>query len=374
MTIACLSPLPKQLFTAACCLLWLTPLFAQQSSTINYNAASWITDLLLPQKATLTLKDIVIPGAHDAGMSVLSATGGIQRSTINECNTLTQLYPVGQQLEMGIRMFDLRVGILNEKLYTKHCSSNCMEEAIGGGYGESLPAIVNSLRSFLEKHSKEFILISFTHFCDKEISAPQLGEWLRDSLGKEWIFDPSPYKNIGEIPLHQLSGKVLLAFENYNAAALRVSSCSFDSSSNTFVNFNRAYAATNNAKTLVAREKQFFNQLNNHVNANDLVRLDWQLTQTSDEAAMVCNDFQSQRTGLALDMTMLLTNLIRGHKSILTLSHKNNQRLTSAISNWIADNTINRYNKPNILFVDVAGQWITDYCIQLNQHALYQAK
>jgi hypothetical protein len=57
----------------------------------NYNPSHWMEDILLPEKSEYTLKDIVLPGAHDAGMSVLTAVGGQQSGSINECNTLTQI-------------------------------------------------------------------------------------------------------------------------------------------------------------------------------------------------------------------------------------------------------------------------------------------
>ena len=94
--------------------------------------------IIEPLKTSKTLQDIVIPGAHDAGMSVLSGTGGQQAGTINPCNTLTQKMNIEQQLNAGIRMFDLRAGTYQKQLYAKHCASDCMAEAIGGGYGEKL--------------------------------------------------------------------------------------------------------------------------------------------------------------------------------------------------------------------------------------------
>lgn len=44
----------------------------------NYNPARWMEESLYPRKAGYSLQDIVIPGAHDAGMSVLTAVGGQQ--------------------------------------------------------------------------------------------------------------------------------------------------------------------------------------------------------------------------------------------------------------------------------------------------------
>lgn len=107
---------------------------------------------------------------------------------------------------------------------------------------------------------------------------------------------------------------------------------------------------------------------------NDLVRLDWQLTQSADEAAMACNAFQSAHTGVILNTTILLVNKIRKHKSIINLARLGNTSLIPKVENWIADKTINSENKPNILYVDAAGKWITDYCLYLNATKLYSQK
>ena len=69
---------------------------------------------------------------------------------------------------------------------------------------------------------------------------------------------------------------------------------------------------------------------------------------------------------------MLLTNALRNHRSIKDLSLIGNRSVLPQLNQWISDGTINRNNKPNILYVDVAGGWITDYCIRLNENPLYQ--
>jgi hypothetical protein len=62
----------------------------------------------------------------------------------------------------------------------------------------------------------------------------------------------------------------------------------------------------------------------------------------------------------------------RKHQSIIDLSIGGNKYLPSKINEWMSNGKINKKNKPNILYVDVAGTWITDYCIELNKNALYQ--
>ena len=342
---------------------------------INYNPARWMEESLYPAKAAYSLKDIALPGAHDAGMSVLTATGGQQSGTINECNTLTQTQNIKAQLNAGIRMFDLRIGTYNKALYTKHCSSDCMADAIGGGYGERLGGILYAIRDFLTTNKKETLILSFSHFCEKEASATQVARYIIDTLGQDLIF-ANKGKKLDDIRLEELAGKVIIVFEQYATSdkLKLIDSCSIAPSSGCFINFRREYAATNLLNDLLQKERIFFatDLSASKPKHNDLVRLDWQLTQSSDEAAMICNDFQSENINPLINGAMLLTNALRNHHSIKDLSLIGNRSVLPQLNRWLADGTINKYNKPNILYVDVAGGWITDYCIQLNDNPLYQ--
>ncbi len=338
----------------------------------NYNPARWMEESLYPAKAGYSLKDIVLPGAHDAGMSVLTATGGQQSGTINECNTLTQTQNIKSQLQAGIRMFDLRIGLYNNALYTKHCSSDCMADAIGGGYGEKLSSILYAIKDFLRTNKKETLILSFSHFCEKEAPAAKVARYIIDTLGRELLF-ANEGKKLNDIRLEDLAGRVIVVFEQYAGPGKLIDSCSIAPASGCFINFRREYAATNVLANLQAKEKIFFTTMGKgRLQHNDLVRLDWQLTQSSDEAAMICNDFQSENVNPLINGAMLLTNALRNHHSIKDLSLTGNRSILPQVNQWMTDGTINKNNKPNILYVDVAGGWITDYCIQLNDNPLYQ--
>lgn len=336
----------------------------------NYDPARWMEDILFPAKGNLTLKDIVIPGSHDAGMSALNGTGGKQAGSINNCNTLTQKLNIGKQLNAGIRMFDLRVGSFKNQIYTKHSSSDCMAEAMGGGYGERFADILDSVKTFLNEHKKEFIILTFSHFCPKEASAKDVASYIFSALGRERIFN-NQSKSIDQIRLDQLAGKVIVTFEQYASADKLIDSNSMTDKSKTFLNIRRAYAATNQVNKLLTKEELFFTSMKSGVSNNDLVRLDWQLTQSSDEAALVCNDFQDENVDPVINGIMLLTNVIKKNKSIIDMANAGNKYLPAKVNEWISAGTINKSNKPNILYVDVAGAWITDYCIELNGQPVY---
>jgi len=267
-------------------------------------------------------------------------------------------------------MFDLRIGTFNSAFYTKHCASDCMTDAIGGAYGEKFSVILNDVKDFLFKNKKEFILITFSHFCEKETPMKLLIDTINNVLGNELIYN-NQGKNISQIRLRDLAGKVIITFEGYSSPQKNIDSSSMKTRSNTFLNIRRAYAATNKIDNLLSKQSAFFSDLSNNISSNDLIRLDWQLTQASDEAAMICNDFQSSKTNPLVDGAMMLTNVIRKHKSIIDLSIAGNKYLSKAVNGWIKSGVIDKNNKPNILYIDVAGAWITDYCIELNESKIY---
>src|SRR5678816_4333826 len=107
-------------------------------------------------------------------------------------------------------MFDLRAGTFQKMLYAKHCASDCMEDAIGGGYGESIEAAARAMRRFLLKNTQEIILVSFSHFCERETPLKAVKDSLLQWLGPELVFSMSGQTSIGQIPLSELAGKAII--------------------------------------------------------------------------------------------------------------------------------------------------------------------
>lgn len=336
----------------------------------SYNPSSWMQDLFYPDRAELTLKDIVIPGSHDAGMSVLNGTGGQMKGAINTCNTLTQNQPIKSQLHAGIRMFDLRVGVFEKALYTKHAESDCDADAVGAGYGEKFSDVLNGVRSFLDENKMETVILNFSHFCDADVPTASLADTLIAQLGGRLYSQPA--KKLHALKLKDLAGKVIVVFEQRAYQNGAIDSSTIANASGAFINFRRKYAATNDIQKLLTAQKAFFDSMKDGVKDNDLVRLDWQLTQSSQEAALICNGYQPDRTGALVSGVILLANALKKNETIIDLSAKGNRLLLPTINEWIGDGTINDRNKPNILYVDVAGGWITDYCIDLNNSRLYR--
>lgn len=336
-----------------------------------YYPAAWMEELLLPGREHYTLKDIVLPGSHDAGMSVLNGVGGKSTYTINECNTLTQLLSVQQQLEAGMRMFDLRIDLYQGVLYTKHAPSDCMDDAVGGGYGERLDTLLAAVSRFLDQHKKEFVLLSFCHFCDRHMPVEEQGKVIIAALGKDKVLNAGS-RPLKDIPISEMSGKVLVSFEEHSFPGLAIITNTMTDRSDAFFNYKRAYAATNVPDRLITGQQAFLESLKGALDANDIIRLDWQLTQIGQEAALTCSQFQSDKPNLLLDGALLLTNTIKKNKSIINLALMGNRYLPGKVMEWVKDGTINKENKPNILYVDAAGNWITDFCIRLNEEGVYK--
>lgn len=129
------------------------------------NASRWMTDywLLLSKRS---LRQLCVPGSHDAGMSFSNWAAPL----VNDWNTLTQSGNVLDQLRSGSRFFDLRPFVAStvwhqnipaETFYTYH-GDNLAAFALG----ESLESIVEGLNQFTVASSlplNEFVILNFSH-------------------------------------------------------------------------------------------------------------------------------------------------------------------------------------------------------------------
>lgn len=89
-----------------------------------------------------TLKEICMPGSHDAGMSSYSpGTVGADFE-----NTQAQYLNFGDQLKYGSRYFDLRPVLSNGKFVSGHYSE--VDGVWLGGNGEAISDIVNQINQY----------------------------------------------------------------------------------------------------------------------------------------------------------------------------------------------------------------------------------
>jgi hypothetical protein len=110
----------------------------------------------------LTLRQICIPGSHDAGMS--EWVRGTSGST--HCNTLTQTDAIFGQLRSGARYFDIRPTITAKEYRTGHYSP-----IVGfwqGANGQSIQSIIEDVKAYTA-NNKELIILKLSHDLNTDV-------------------------------------------------------------------------------------------------------------------------------------------------------------------------------------------------------------
>ena len=125
---------------------------SQRTASANSN---WMSNLLKENPGkTIAMKDIAIPGSHDADMYILQ-----ECYLGNECNTQTQYLNIQDQLDAGLRMFDIRPILYKSKYYTQH-ATDCNGF---GCKGDIMDNILSQTKTFLDEHG-ELVVIYLSHF------------------------------------------------------------------------------------------------------------------------------------------------------------------------------------------------------------------
>ncbi|THF47899.1 hypothetical protein E6C50_15820 [Flavobacterium supellecticarium] len=158
------------------------------------NTADFMRDLL-PLTQDLPLKKMVFPASHDAGMY----THGLE--TLGKTQDLN-LY---QQLEAGVRYFDLRP---DKNLNIYH-----------GFTGPSVQEVLDDVKLFYKEGHRELAILKFSHF-DGFTSAiyETLKTMINDTIGP-WLFRsiPDGYQRLADIPMGTYlkdSGQILVVIDD----------------------------------------------------------------------------------------------------------------------------------------------------------------
>jgi hypothetical protein len=162
-----------------------------------------------------TLSQVCLPGAHDAGMSVLTKS----TSMSTECNTKTQIHSIGGQLNRGTRYFDLRPAIWSSSDTTIYMGHFSGWPIIGeeGSIGQSLNDVLNDVINFIDNdsHGEEVVVLKFSHFVSQDGSGftnsllSSFITQLKSKLGN-YMYTNSNYNvNLGGVTLQSIidSGK-----------------------------------------------------------------------------------------------------------------------------------------------------------------------
>jgi hypothetical protein len=161
------------------------------SFSSNRGVGAWMHDHL-NVLGNRTLRNLCIPGSHDAGMNMITARTGF----VNECNTLTQVMSVGDQLIRGARYFDIRPVISGGVFRAGHYSDTGSILGWQGASGRFLSEIIDDVNSFTATH-QELIVLHLSHDLNTDIERPYLslnqGDWNRlfsQLMGLNFRFRP----------------------------------------------------------------------------------------------------------------------------------------------------------------------------------------
>lgn len=315
-----------------------------KESAIDPNAetANWMSDLLKANPtATIALKDIAIPGSHDAAMYILQDC-----NLGNACNTQTQYLNMKDQLEAGFRMFDIRPILYKGKYYTQHATA-----CDGFGCkGDIMDNILTQTNTFLDTHA-ELVILYLSHFCNIEADDANFLAFLNNKLGdkiyKETTVNAIPFIKrplTDFIPTNRKTGKVVLVFESgiANTPANRAAGLF---SGNTLPMVG-GWTDDDNFPEL--KQNQLTN-FSNYVNdSTHLYQVAWQITQNADQA-------------VACVLTPTAAT------SIETAAQNANTQLPIIADSLITANAIRKGKIPNIIYVDFADKFVANLCIKLSK-------
>jgi hypothetical protein len=165
------------------------------------------------------IKDITMPGSHDAGVYdvIEMKTSGVRASSVR-----CQSGDVAKQLQVGSRFIDCRVFL--KKLHVAGRVENIptmghfafdTKRGTLGGYGGSLFSAINQACNFVINNPTEFVILRISHTkCTDEVGKALLQYNLNFPMYASHIFVTDAMTNVSNLRLHQLRGKVIMAFDS----------------------------------------------------------------------------------------------------------------------------------------------------------------
>ncbi|MBS1911831.1 MAG: hypothetical protein JST22_07580 [Bacteroidetes bacterium] len=302
-----------------------------------------------------SLKQICVPGAHDAAMYVQqNCTTGA-----DSCNTQTQYKTMLGMLEAGVRYFDMRPVLdENSTMYCGHFT-DAPVVGISGCDGDLLENMLDGVLQFMKAGAKELVILKFSHYLDQsndsfgfsESQMNTLIEQVTDTLGS-WLFVNNTGKRLADIPFSTLigsTGTVFAVFDELPSACRTSGIYSYADLDPDNPNLNAdlvvydVYAHTDTLDDMISDQFEKLENTANH--AGDLFLLSWTLTLTGSEAFW-------------------------GTECISDLAVQANNALIPNMTAWYDQGSITETLIPNIIYVDFADGWAAATCVQLNQALL----
>jgi hypothetical protein len=227
----------------------------------------------------LLLKEITMPGSHDAGVSRVHGSNKLAGWVVGKSGYVCQEYDIAGQLNAGSRFFDVRFSMKSGVPTTVHATAG------SGGWGESAESIFKAIKAHLDTNDQEIVIVRVSH-TDATAGAAVYREQLKH-LGARAHACP-PQTNLAMQKLEDLRGKVIVAYASDAIASPR--------SSDGQIRFGKAskesrlgivtcgeYANSNdmaliNYKQLKRTNEHREGKCNDHSGDDHLFMLYWQMT------------------------------------------------------------------------------------------------
>jgi hypothetical protein len=291
-------------------------------------------------KVQIALVDICLPGAHDAGMyTTQHCTAFADRG-----NTQTQYLPMKQQLEAGLRIFDVRPWYYEGEFYAHH-STHC--DGLGCK-GDKLINMLQATKEFLDMHP-ELVVIELSHYCHTSQADTAFINLLNRTLGERIYREEKPNaKELIKRPLREIvppnskTGKVILLMEGMEDNTANRSQGLFNTAE-----LHTAGGWSNDNKYELLKQHQITRLTNYSGNGNNMYEWAWQITQHDGEAV---------KSALAP----------RAKASIRNGAYKANMQLSSVLDSLVSSGVIHKGKIPNILWSDFADTMVVRQCIRLS--------
>ncbi|MBB6254730.1 hypothetical protein [Nitrospirillum iridis] len=324
-----------------------------------------------------TLKEIVIPGAHDAGMSdSIDCT-----STTNAVNTRTQVLGMAGQLSAGCRYFDLRPivsvepgkGAESSAVYLTGHFSEVPVVGIQGCFGQDMNSIIHDIQKFSndKNHRNELIILKFSHYAKakRHNNSPstvtgfgwdpadkrKFADFLRNNLGDLLVTNRSD-RRIGTFRYDEImacgnkdKAKILVVIDGLpsdirspETGIFRYHDYPYDKYDPDFISPNvdlcvyDEYSSTNEYWKMEADQFAKMDDPANH--GGDMYVLSWTLTQSDGQAALSATHLP---------------------QSILDLAREANGHLGEAVGRIMEKN---KKLWPSVLYVDNVDPSVASLC------------
>jgi hypothetical protein len=124
-----------------------------------------------------SLRNLCIPGAHDAGMSTYSSGTAFA----HVCNTITQTSSILGQLQSGVRYFDIRPVISGGQYYTGHYSHIGQIDSWQGANGQSIASVIDDVNAYTAQN-RELVILYLSHDLNTDLGNASYAPFTQD----EW--------------------------------------------------------------------------------------------------------------------------------------------------------------------------------------------